>query len=149
MKLDERAFSHWDTKAGAWTVAKGCYQIMVGSSSRDIVQQGVVAVRGAKCPGALAQIPAPPSTACVDTRKFRFKLHHAPGARVVRVVVYVNGKRRLARRGHDIRRVTLKRLPKKRFVVRVVATQNTGSQLISTRVYHGCKKTRPHTHAHH
>jgi hypothetical protein len=45
--------------------------------------------------------------------------------------------------------VTLGRLPKKRFVVRVVSTWNTGAQLISTRVYHGCKKTRPRTtHGH-
>ena len=39
--------------------------------------------------------------------------------------------------------------PKKRFVVKIVATENTGSQLISTRVYDGCKKSRPRTrHGH-
>jgi hypothetical protein len=67
---------------------------------------------------------------------------------VVKVVVSVNGKRRLSLRGKDITRVTLTRLPQKKFVVKVVATQNTGSQLISTRTYTGCKKSRPHTRAH-
>jgi hypothetical protein len=149
MRLDSRSFSHFNEGAGGWVVAKGCYRIMVGRSSRDIAQQAVVAVGGAKCPGAKAQIARPAPRRCVDTRKFGFRLHHAVGARVVKVVVFVNGKRRLSLRGRDLTRVTLRKLPKKRFVVKVVATQNTGSQLISTRVYHGCKKTRPRTRAHH
>jgi beta-glucosidase len=148
-KLDQRAFSHWSDNANGWTVAKGCYTLMVGSSSRDIKQQAVVGVGGAKCPGSKAQIAQPAPQKCVDTRKFSFRLHHAFGARVVKAVVFVNGKRRLSLKGKGLTRVTLRKLPKKRFVVRVVATQNTGSQLISTRVYHGCKKTKPHTRARH
>jgi beta-glucosidase len=148
MKLDSRSFSYWSASAGGWTVAPGCYTIMVGSSSRDIAQQAVVSVGAAKCAGAVAHIARAP-TKCVDTRKFGFALHHAVGARVVKVVVFVNGKRRLSLRGTNITRVTLTKLPRKRFVVRVVATQNTGSRLTSTRTYHGCKKTRPRTRAHH
>jgi hypothetical protein len=87
----------------------------------------------------------PSARKCVDRRKFSFKLHHAKRARVVRVAVYVNGKRKLRRHGHNIRRVTLKRLPKKKFKVRIVATQSSGAKLISTRTYHGCKKSRPKT----
>jgi hypothetical protein len=83
---------------------------------------------------------------CVDRRKFTFRLHHARHARVVRVDVYVNGKRRVHRRGHDVKRVTLRRLPRKKFTVNVVARQSTGRTLISTRVYRGCKKSRPRTH---
>jgi hypothetical protein len=86
---------------------------------------------------------------CVDRRKFSFKLHHAPKARVVKVVVYVNGKRKLVKRGKDIRRVTIRRLPKRRFVVRIVATQSSGSQLISTRTYKGCSKGKPRVRARH
>lgn len=82
---------------------------------------------------------------CVDRRKFSFRLHHARGARVVKVKVYVNGKLKLTRRGHDIKRVTVKRLPKKRFKVKIVATHSTGSKLVSTRTYRGCKKGRPRT----
>jgi beta-glucosidase len=144
MKLDRRAFSYWSPGTG-WTVAKGCYRLMVGSSSRDIAQQKVVSVGGAKCPGAAAMI-ARPKTSCVDARRFSFKLHHAVGARIVRATVYVNGKRKLSLRGHDIQRVSIARLPRKRFTVKIVTTSSTGAKLISTRVYHGGKKTRPRTH---
>jgi beta-glucosidase len=34
--LDRRAFSYWDVNSHGWLVAPGTYQIMVGSSSRDI-----------------------------------------------------------------------------------------------------------------
>jgi hypothetical protein len=82
---------------------------------------------------------------CVDTRKFSFRLHHGPGARIVKVVVFVNGKRKVVKTGTNIRRLTLKRLPKKKFVVRIEATQNTGSKLISKRTYKGCKKSKART----
>jgi dienelactone hydrolase len=95
--------------------------------------------------GCATALPPPPRGGCVDRRRFTFKLHHARRSRVVDVVVYVNGKRRLHRRGRDIRRVTLKRLPQKRFRVRIVATQSGGSKLISTRTYRGCRKSRPTT----
>ncbi len=85
------------------------------------------------------------SRSCTDKRRFRFKLHHGPRARVVSVRVYVNGKLRLRRRGHDIRAVVLPRLPRKRSVVKIVATQSSGSKLVSTRVYGRCTKGRPHT----
>src|SRR3954470_9479888 len=51
MKLGQRAFSQW-TPGSGWTVAKGCYRLMLGTSSRDIVATKVVSVGGAKCPGA-------------------------------------------------------------------------------------------------
>jgi beta-glucosidase len=34
--LDQRAFSYWDVTSHGWLVAPGTYQIMIGSSSRDI-----------------------------------------------------------------------------------------------------------------
>jgi beta-glucosidase len=142
LSLGARDFSYWGT--GGWTVPKGCFRIMLGSSSRDIAAQKVVSVGGASCPGAGAHIGRR-AQKCVDTRRFRFKLHHVVGTRIVRVVVYVNGKRRLTRRGRNITRVSIARLPKKRFVVKIVTTQNTGATIISTRVYDGCKKSRPTT----
>jgi hypothetical protein len=145
MKLGRRAFSYWSSDAGGWAVASGCYTLLVGSSSRDIAQQAIASVGGAKCPGAKVHI-ARPAQRCADTRRFAFKLHHAVGARIVRVVIYVNGRKRLSLRGHDIQRVSIAKLPRKRFVVKVVTTSSTGAKLVSTRVYHGCKKTRPHTH---
>jgi len=98
---------------------------------------------GTNALGLPARIP------CVDRRRFSFRFHRARRARVVRVDVFVNGKRVLHRRGHDIRRITIARLPQKRFVVRIVATQSSGSKVISTRVYSGCRKGRPHTRVHH
>ena len=87
--------------------------------------------------------------ACVDRRKFSFRLHHARRARIVRVVAFVNGHPKLSRRGRNIKRIVLRRLPRSRFTVRIVSTQNTGSKLVSTRRYHGCRKGRPRTRAHH
>jgi hypothetical protein len=86
---------------------------------------------------------------CVDRRKFTFKLHHAKRARVVDAVVFVNGKRKIHKRGRNIESVTLERLPQRRFKVKIVATQSGGSKLISTRTYKGCKKSRPRTRARH
>jgi C-terminal binding-module, SLH-like, of glucodextranase len=97
--------------------------------------------------GGAAKLPA--ARRCVDRRNFSFKLHHARGARVVRVAAFVNGHRKLRRRGRDIKRITLQRLPRRKFTVRIVATQSTGSKLVSTRRYKGCRKGRPRTRAHH
>ena len=49
----------------------------------------------------------------------------------------------------SINRLTLTRLPKGRFLVKIVATQNAGGQLISVRTYKGCKKSRSHTRRSH
>src|SRR4051794_27358698 len=144
--VDSRALSFWDTPAQRWAVAPGCYGVGVGQSSRNIILSGALPVHTASCGGPVG---LPPAKRCTDRRKFSFKLHHAPHARVVRVQVFVNGKRKLSRRGRDIKRVTLRRLPRGRFTVRVVATQSTGSTLTSTRRYKGCRKSRPTTRAHH
>jgi len=52
-------------------------------------------------------------------------VHRYRRARVVRVQVFVNGKRKLTRRGRDIKRVTIGRLPRKTFKVKIVSTQST------------------------
>jgi hypothetical protein len=84
---------------------------------------------------------------CVDQRRFTFKIHQPHGGgRVVKVEAFVNGKRVLRKKGHKITRITIKKLPKKTFRVRIVATTNKGSKTISVRTYRGCKKSRPHTH---
>jgi beta-glucosidase len=52
--LEARALSYWDVGAGGWRVAPGCYQVMVGSSSRDLPLRAVLGEGGARCrqPGA-------------------------------------------------------------------------------------------------
>jgi beta-glucosidase len=49
--LDARAFSYWDTRTSSWQIAKGCYRIGIGSSSRAIRAQTVIARGGARCSG--------------------------------------------------------------------------------------------------
>jgi len=100
---------------------------------------------------ALADCAAglPSNSRCVDRRRFSFKLHHYRRARIVRVEVFVNGKRKLKRRGRDIKRLTIGGLPQGTFQVKIVSTQSTGSQLVSSRTYRGCTKTPPRTRRHH
>ncbi|HZR28118.1 MAG TPA: glycoside hydrolase family 3 C-terminal domain-containing protein [Terriglobales bacterium] len=43
--LDARALSYWDVKSHRWVVAPGAYQVMVGSSSRDIRLQSELKVK--------------------------------------------------------------------------------------------------------
>ena len=84
---------------------------------------------------------------CAARRSYRFRLYHTRRARVVRVEVFVNGRRTLVRRGRDLRRLAIARLPAAgRYVVRVVSHQSRGPTLISVRTYAGCAKGRPRTH---
>jgi beta-glucosidase len=56
-RLDARAFSYWNVRRDRWQAARGCYRVLLGRSSRDIVARALIAVRGARCPGAAAAIP--------------------------------------------------------------------------------------------
>lgn len=47
--LDDRSYAYWDTASGDWRVAPGCYEVKVGSSSRDLPLRGRVARGGARC----------------------------------------------------------------------------------------------------
>jgi DNA-binding beta-propeller fold protein YncE len=89
-------------------------------------------------------IKAAPKPRCVDRRRFRFKLGGGT-RRVVKVDVYVNGVRKVHKTGKRIRFVTLQRLPKRRFVVRIVSTFANGAKRDSVRTYRGCKKSKPTT----
>jgi hypothetical protein len=83
---------------------------------------------------------------CRDKRRFTFRIHQPRHGRIVRVDAFVNGKLRRTVRGHRVKHVTIAKLPRKRFKVRIVAHWNSGERTVSTRVYKGCKKSRPHTH---
>jgi hypothetical protein len=100
---------------------------------------------GGQHPGGPPEKPPP----CVDRRRFSFRLHHGPRSRIVEVRVYVDGKLKFRRRGHDLRGVVLRRLPHRTFHVRIVTIHSNGSRLVSTRRYRGCKKGHPHTTGHH
>ncbi|HEX8074793.1 MAG TPA: hypothetical protein VF545_07415 [Thermoleophilaceae bacterium] len=92
-----------------------------------------------------ARLKSKPRGGCADKRKFRFRIHHAKGARAVRVDVYVNGKRKLVKKGKNIRRVVLKRFPKRKFTVRIQVFQSKGGSTISVRKYKNCIKGAPKT----
>ncbi len=47
--LDQRAFSFWNARKDRWQVARGCYTIEVGRSSRDIVARRKLALNGGRC----------------------------------------------------------------------------------------------------
>src|SRR3954453_24146102 len=85
-----------------------------------------------------------PSRGCLDRRKFSFRLHARKGDRVTRVRVYVNNKLVLSRRGHNLKRVTLKKLPLGKFTVKILTNTAKGHSTRSVRTYKGCKKSRPH-----
>ena len=84
------------------------------------------------------------SPGCLRSPTIGFKLHRVEGTRVVRVEATVNGKRRLRQTGRDIRRITLRNLKRGgRMTIRIVATHNTGSRVVSTRTWNGCTKSKP------
>jgi predicted acyl esterase len=82
---------------------------------------------------------------CIDRRKFRFTIDQPRDGRITRVAVFVDGKRRKVKRGRRVKRVTIRRLPKRTFTVKIVATSNERQQTISVRRYRGCKKGKPRT----
>ena len=50
IELSERAFAYWNTAVGCWTVEGGSYEVLVGSSSRDIRLRGVIEKAGDSVP---------------------------------------------------------------------------------------------------
>jgi putative CocE/NonD family hydrolase len=90
----------------------------------------------------------PRSIKCRDRRRFTFRIHQPKRGRIVRVEAYVNGKLRKRVKGRRVTRVTIARLPRKRFRVRIVAHWNSGARTVSTRTYKGCRKSRPQTRVH-
>ena len=85
-------------------------------------------------------LPAQPATpACRARKPLRIALRRPRRGRIVSAVVYVNGKRVKRLRGRRIpRRVTVRRLPVGRAVVRVVVRSSTGRKVTRTRTYRTC-----------
>jgi putative CocE/NonD family hydrolase len=103
-------------------------------------------VAGFPIPGALGNCSKAKKKACIDRRKFRFTIDQPRKGRIVRVTAYVNGKRRVVKRGKRVTTLTLRRLPKGTFKVKIVALAKNGQRTISVRTYKGCVKSAPHTH---
>ena len=72
--------------------------------------------------------PAGVAVSCTDNRRFTFKLHHAPGQRVVQVDIAANGKRVKTVKGRNLMMVTIDTLPQETFTVKITAVQKSGEQ---------------------
>ena len=70
------------------------------------------------------------------------RIRHARRARTVKVQAFVDGRRKLTRRGRSIKTVTLHGLPLRTFRLRIVATQSNGHKLVIKRTYRGCRTQR-------
>ena len=92
-----------------------------------------------------AAIGLPSNKKCVDTRKFSFRLRNTPGRRAVRAEVFVNNKRKKVFTGTDVKKITIKKLPQKKFKVEIRVTSDNGAVRTSSRTYKGCKKSRART----
>ena len=137
MRVDQRALSYWDVDSGDWQVAPGCYGVMVGRSSRDIVQRATLAVGGARCPGAAASVRA--SKACASRRSVVVHLRGVRRSQVRRVTVYVNGTRQRVLRGaRRAVRVTLAGHAPGVVRVRLVIRLRPGRTRVDRRTYRVC-----------
>ena len=135
--LDERAFSYWNTGANGWRVARGCYRVAVGESSRDLPLRGVIG-RGAECAGAL-NLPLD-RRSCTSRRTFTIRL---PRAIRRRARVTYAGRRGKVIPGRRVRaRVNLRGLRKNRIVVRIVGRTRSGRVVRQMRVYRTCTPKR-------
>ncbi len=80
----------------------------------------------------------PKAHGCV--RKLRLRLRHTRGAKIVAATALVNGRRKASKRGSNIKRLTVRHLPHRRFKLRVNARESDGTRLISQRRYRGCRR---------
>jgi dienelactone hydrolase len=80
---------------------------------------------------------------CGDKKPGRVvRLHYK--VRIVRAIVYINGKRVRTYRGHRIKRVRIPEAGSGKQRVKIVLVSAKGKRYASVRTYKGCKKTRPH-----
>jgi hypothetical protein len=87
-------------------------------------------------------IPASGGT-CMRPSSIGFRLKRRDLGRVVRVEAFVNGRRALRRAGRDLRRIRLRGLRRAGTLsLRIVTTRSSGTKVISTRTWRGCRKGR-------
>jgi hypothetical protein len=100
---------------------------------------------------ATTETPAaqPAEVQCSATRKFTFPLHHARGQRVVQAVVIVNGKKVKTVKGRNLKTVSIDQSPVAVLTVKIIATQSSGSKIISQRTYGACEKSKPRLRGQH
>jgi putative CocE/NonD family hydrolase len=124
---------------------------VAAGTSKDFAlpaEQGDCTAKEIAAGGPANTSSTPASQRCIDRRRFSFRLRHRRHQRVVRVKAYVNKRLVVNRRGHRLRRITLRKLPLGKFKVRIVTRTNDGHSTRTVRTYRGCRKSRPHgTHS--
>jgi hypothetical protein len=110
------------------------------SASTPDVLGGPSAGGSTATPGAATLMRG--ATACTAGRRLTFRIKRVPGGRVVRVVVYVNGRRVLRKHGRKVRSVSFSRPPGRQLVVRIVSTNNKGGTVVTLRTFRSCTRTK-------
>jgi beta-glucosidase len=134
--IGERALSYWEKDSATWQVARGCYRVFVGSSSRSIAGRAAFGVGGARCPKQRVK-------RCKRVRRF-FMHTDVLRNRVRRVKVFVNGRRQ--RTVFNRRGLVRVKLPaRRRARVRLVVRTTDGRRVVRRKTYGPCSpKRRPH-----
>ena len=124
------------------------------SAALNVVSDGPLKVNLVDCPGGGGLLRLPSSRRCRSLRRLTIHIRRRRGTRVTAVKVFVNGRRRAARRGRNLAgaRIDLRGLPAGRYRVRVVATVVRGgrrSRVTLRRTYRTCAKKRRRRPARH
>lgn len=149
--ISERSLSYWDVGSHRWRVAKGCYGVTIGRSSRSPVRRATIAVGGASCPDAVAALPGPvtpPASATCERRSaVRIRLRgdrRLRGAVVKGVTVTVNGKRVATLHGRrTVVRVPVRRRHRRVARVRIAVRTGSGRTVVLRRRYRLCATGTP------
>jgi beta-glucosidase len=135
LAVDQRALSYWDSDVHDWAVAPGCYGLMVGRSSRDIVLTGALGVQKTGCKAA----SAPAQVACARSGSAVVKLARRTAGSMRRATVYVNGKRVKTIRGkHGRVRVKWAQTSAATVKVRLAIRLKSGKRVVVRRTYRNC-----------
>ncbi|MEA2374277.1 MAG: serine protease, partial [Thermoleophilaceae bacterium] len=125
-----------------------CGEFSLATANKVLAENGLARATRLGTQQGPNPLGLPSTKTCKDRRRFRFHIHQHH-KRIVRVKAYVNGKKVQSLHGHRITRLTLKKLPRGVFQVRIVAVASNGQRVISVRTYRGCKKSKPHTRIKH
>jgi len=85
----------------------------------------------------------PSTKKCISKRAFKIRIRERRGRKYESALVFVNGKRVIARKGKRVTAVVnLRGLPKGKFTVKITVITTRGEIISGTRKYHTCTKKR-------
>ena len=137
LEVGARSRRFWDAATHGWRDLPGCLPVAVGASSRELALRARLCDRSASAPGRRRARCRRPT--------LRFRIHSLAGSPIVRVLVYVNGRRVRTVRARRITRVVVRRPGRTAFRLRLVDVSRAGRRRVTVRRYRACTKTRPGT----